>query len=141
MGKRIALTDYIEIDGVPLSNFVRAVGFTSTDERVDASGFNAAGSSEFLLGTNVREVTLDVIMGRGTDEPHGLLWYLHHNRLSFSFVWRSDYNSGVSATNPELRGMCLLPEYGEGATRGELEVTSITLIQADETAPLTFYNT
>jgi hypothetical protein len=51
MSKRIALKDYISVDGVDISNFVRAVGYTSTDDRVDASGFNSTGASEFLSGS------------------------------------------------------------------------------------------
>ena len=141
MPKRVALKDYISTDGVEISNFVRAVGFTSTDDRIDASGFNDTGASEFLAGTRVQEVTLDVIMGRGSGEPHGLLWPLHRDRLEFDFVWRADGSTGVGATNPELRGPVILPEYGEGATRGELEVTTITLVAADGDNPLTFHAT
>lgn len=132
MSKRVALKDFIEIDGVTLSNFVRAVGFTSTDERIDASGFNNTGASEFLTGVRVQEVTLDVIMGRGSSEPHQVLYPLHRDRLEFDFVWRADGSSSVGATNPELRGTAVMPEYGEGATRGELEVTTITILAADE---------
>lgn len=141
MGKRIALKDYIEVDGVDISNYVRSVSFTSEDERVDASGFNSTGASEFLLGTRVREITLEIIMGRASNEPHQVLWNLHNARLSFDLVWRADSSNVVSTTNPELRGTVQLPTYGEGATRGELETASFTFIEADSTDPLTFYAT
>lgn len=141
MPKRVALKDYISCDGVEISNFVRAVGFTSTDDRIDASGFNATGASEFLSGTRVQEVTLDVIMGRGAGEPHGLLWPLHNNRSEFDFVWRADGSAAVGATNPELRGAVVLPEYSEGATRGELEVQTLTLVASDADNPLEFHAT
>jgi hypothetical protein len=47
----------------------------------------------------------------------------------------------VGATNEELRGTVILPDYNEGATRGELEVMTITFIEADAASPLTFYST
>ncbi len=141
MAKRVALKDQISVDGVEISNFVRAVGFTSTDDRIDASGFNDTGASEFLAGTRVQEVTLDIIMGRGTNEPHSLLWPLHNGRLDFDFLWRADGSAAVSATNPELRGTVALPEYAEGATRGELEVQSLTFVASDASDPLLFHAT
>jgi hypothetical protein len=140
MSKRIALKDYISVDGVDISNFVRAVGYTSTDDRVDASGFNSTGASEFLSGNRVDEITLDVIMGRGASEPHQVLQPLHRDRSTFDFVWRADGSAGVSSTNPELRGTAILPVYGEGATRGDLEVTTITLV-AGSTTGFVFYET
>lgn len=141
VSKRIALKDYIELDGVDLSEFVHRVGFTSTDERVDVSGFNSTGASEFLTGTRVREVTMDIWMGRGTNEPHQVLYRLHKDRLPFDLVWRSDGSSNVGAANPELRGEVLLPEWNEGAGRGEAETMSLTFIQSDDTDPLEFYST
>ena len=143
MAKRIALKDRIMVDGVDLSNFARSIDFTSTTERVDASGFNPTGASEFLLGSNVREVTVEFIMGRGSSEPHQILWNLHQTNAEFDFKWLAD-GSGtptVSSTNPELRGTVQLAEYGEGATRGELETRSVTFIASDATDPLTFYAT
>ena len=132
MAKRIALKDYIEVDNVDLSNFARAVEFTSEDERVDASGFNSAGTSEFLQGVRTQEITIEFFGSRGSNEVHQVLYPLHRDRLAFDFVWRADSSAVVSATNPELRGQALLPTYGEGATRGEVETASLTFIAADE---------
>jgi hypothetical protein len=140
MAKRIALTDYIEVDGVDVSNYARSVDFTSEDERIDASGFNPAGASEFLAGIRTQEVTVEFIMGRASTEPHNVLWSLHRDRLEFDFVWRAAGESVVSATNPELRGVVILPVYGEGATRGELETRAMTFVAADEDG-LVFYAT
>lgn len=140
MAKRIALKDYISCDGVDISTWVRAVGFTSEDDRVDASGFNSTGASEFLLGVRTREVTLEIIMARGTTEVHQVLYPLHRDRTAFDFVWRADSSNVVSATNPELRGSVLLAAWGEGATRGDLETTTLTLVTATTTG-LEFYAT
>ena len=140
MAKRIALTDYIACDGVDISTWVRAVGFTSEDDRVDASGFNTTGASEFLLGIRTREVTLEIIMARGANEVHQVLYPLHRDRTSFDFVWRPIAGSSVSSTNPELRGSAKIAAWGEGATRGDLETTTITLVTADTTG-FEFYAT
>jgi hypothetical protein len=141
MAKRIALKDYIEVYNVDLSNFCRSINFTSTDERIDASGFNNNGYSEFLSGARVREVTCEFMNARGSNEVHQVLFQLHDSRAEFDFAWRADGSASVGATNEELRGTVILPDYNEGATRGELEVMTITFIEADAASPLTFYST
>jgi len=141
MSKRIALTDEVFIDGVDLSNFIRAITFTSTDDRIDASGFNDGGYSEFLSGARVDEVALDVMMGRGASEPHQVLWPLHRDKSDFDFTWKAQGGVAVSSTNPILRGTVTLPEYIEGATRGELEVQTLTFVGSDATDPLLFHET
>lgn len=141
MSKRIALTDYVELDGVDISNLCRQVSFESTDDQVDVSGFNPTGSSEFLAGNRVRQVTLEVYGSRGANEIHQVVFPIHDQRLTADFVWRADSNASVSATNEELRGEVKILNYVEGGTRGEAETATITLIEADADNPLTFYST
>lgn len=140
MGKRIALKDSIEVDGDDLSTYCRSIAFTSEDERVDAAGFNPTGASEFLTGLRTQEITCEFVMSRATGGPHGVLWPLHNEREEFEFVWRPDQTAPVSAENPELRGNAMLPTFGEGATRGELEVASFTFVASDA-AGFQFYIT
>ena len=59
MAKRIALKDHIIVDAVDLSNFARAVTFSSEHERIDVSGFNATGANEYLAGATEQEVTVE----------------------------------------------------------------------------------
>ncbi len=143
MAKRLALTDYIALDGVDISNLVRALEFESTDEEVDVSGFNPTGASEFLQGTRVRAVTIECYVSRGANEIHQIVFPIHDARASCTFVWRADGAAGavVSATNEELRGLVKIPAYTEGGTRGEAETTSVRLVEASATTPLTFYST
>lgn len=141
MSKRIPLTDFVQIDGVDLSNFCRQVQLESTDDQVDVSGFNPTGASEFLAGNRARQVTCEFFMGRGSNEVHQVIFPIHDGRLTCSFVWRPDYNSAVSATNEELRGDVKVLTYGEGGTRGDAETTSIVFIEASATTPLTFHST
>lgn len=139
--KRIALKDYIEVDGVDLSNNARSISFTSTDDIVDVSGFNTTGASESLAGTRVRQVVVEFLMTRGSSGVHQTLFRLHDERVEFDFVWRADSSNTVGATNEELRGTVILPEYPEGASRGEVEVASMTFVASDASDPLTFYST
>lgn len=141
MAKRIPFYDFVEVDGVDLSNFARQVTYESTDEQVDVSGFNPTGASEFLQGTRARQVTVEFFIGRGAGEVHQILYPLHDARTEFDFAWRPDVNSAVSATNEELRGTVRLLNYSEGGTRGEAEVQTFTFIASDATDPLTFYST
>lgn len=141
MGKRIALYDYFEIDGVQFdTGEVRSVAFSSEDEQVDASGFNATGNDETLSGKRAKSVTLEVFMKRDAGSVKDILYPLHRDRATFEFVWRADQNAGVSATNPELRGDVTLPTWAEGATRGEVEVATLTFISQGD-AGLEFYDT
>lgn len=141
MAKRLALYDYIAIDGVDLSNLARSLSFESTDDEVDVSGFNATGASEFLQGNRIRAVTIEFFVSRGSNEVHQVVFPIHDGRLTCTFVWRADVNSAVSATNEELRGDVKIPAYTEGGTRGEAETTSIRFVQASATSPLTFHST
>ena len=131
--KRIALYDYIEVDGVDLSNFARSVAFASDDDQIDASGFNATGSDETLAGKRVKTITIEFMMSRAENEVHQTLYPLHRDKTLFDLEWRANVNAGASATNPALRGTVNLPSWAEGATRGDLEVTSLTFVsQGDD---------
>ncbi len=141
MSKRIALTDYVEVDGVDLSNLCRSVSFESTDDQVDVSGFNPTGASEFLAGNRVRQVTVEFYGTRGANEVHQVLFPIHDGRLTATFKWRGLGESAVSATNEELRGLVKILTYPEGGTRGDAETQTVTFIQASATSPLTFYST
>jgi len=141
MAKRIALKDFIEVDGVDLSNLARQVTFESTDDQVDVSGFNPTGSSEFLAGNRVRQVTVEFFVSRGSNEVHQVIFPIHDGRLTSTFRWRADSSASVGATNEELRGDVKILSYSEGGTRGDVETTSVVFIEADADSPLTFYST
>lgn len=141
MGKRIALFDFVEIDSVDFSDGqVRSIAFTSEDEQVDASGFNATGNDETLSGKRTRQVEVEMFMDRDTGSVKATLYPLHRDRETFEFVWRADQNNPVSTTNPELRGQVTLPTWEEGATRGEVETATLTFISQGD-AGLEFVDT
>jgi hypothetical protein len=138
-GKRIALNDYVEVDGVDLSTFFHRIGFTSDDEQIDVSGFNATGSDEILPGKRTLSVEADVWVSDASNESKQVLYPLHRDRTVFNFAWKKS-RSSVSATNPELRGSVRLPTWTEGATRGEGETTALTFV-SDPSNPLEWYAT
>lgn len=139
-GKRVALTDLVEADGVDISKWCSGVTYQSEDDQIDASGFNPDGSDDIIAGKRAKSVTLTIIQSRESNAVRQVLYPLHRDRSTFSFVWRADSNSNVGPTNPELRGDVTLPTWSEGATRGELETATLTL-NSSASNPLEFYET
>lgn len=131
MAKRIALKDYIELDGHDISQFVRAVSFSSEHEQVDVSGFNSSGADEYLAGKTVQSVTLEVFGSYGTNEIHDIVYPIHRDRSTVAFAWRPDQTAAVSSSNPSLEGNVQALSYSPGATRGEAEAFTVTLTAAD----------
>lgn len=132
MAKRIALFDYIEVDGVDISNFCRSYNFTSEHEQVDVSGFSATGANESLAGQTVQSVELEVFGSYGTGEIYDILYPIHRDRSVVTFKHRPNQNNAVSGTNPQLEGNIQILTWAEGATRGEVEAFPVTLAAADE---------
>lgn len=139
-GKRVALKDLVEIDGADISKWCNGVHVTFEDDQVDASGFNPTGDDDIIAGKRVKTVTLDIIMSRSSGGPKQVLYPLYRDRSTVAFIHRADSSAGVGATNPELRGYVTVPNWGEGATRGELETTTVTL-NSSAANPLEYYET
>lgn len=131
MSKRIALKDYVEVDGVDLSDFFSQIGFSSEHEQVDVSGFNANGTDEFLAGKTTQSVTGQVFGAYGDGETWDILWPLHKNRTVFTFKWRPDGSTAVGPNNPELSGNAQLLSWAPGATRGDVDSFPVTFSPAD----------
>ena len=131
MAKRIALKDSVLIDATDLSNFARAVEFSSEHERIDVSGFNATGANEYLAGQTEQSVTIEFFNGYAAGEPHTVLYPIHRNRTVVALKWRADMTAAVSTTNPELRGNVQLLTYNPSVTRGEEDAWSAEFVAAD----------
>jgi len=131
MPKRVALKDSVMVDTTDLSNFARAVRFSSEHERVDVSGFSATGANEYLAGPTEQSVTIEFYGSYGATEVHAILYPLHKNRTICAIKWRPDQTAVVGATNPELRGNAILYTYGPGATRGDVDTFEATFNTAD----------
>ena len=131
MAKRIALKDSVEVDAVDLSNFARAVEFSSEHERIGVSGFNPTGSNEYLAGQTEQSVTVEFYGSYGSGEVHQTLYPIHKNREIVAFAWRPDMTVAVSATNPSLEGNVQLLTYNPSVTRGEEDAWSAEFVAAD----------
>ena len=140
MAKRVALKDYVSVDGVALSNFAKAVAYSSEHNRIDVSGFNVTGADEFLAGNTVQQVTVTFFGSYGSGEVHAVLANLHKNRTIFNFEWRPDQTASTSATNPALKGLVQLLSYSPGVTRGEADTFDAVFTAADA-AGLWFFST
>jgi hypothetical protein len=141
VAKEIALHDYVSVDAVVLSNFARAVVFTSEHERVDVSGFSVSGTNEYLAGTTDQSVVVTFYGSYGVAEVQATLWPIHVGREIVVFEWRHDQVAPVSATNPKLVGNVQLLTYGSpNRTRGEVDTFDATFTACDS-AGLTFSTT
>lgn len=137
MAHTIAKKDYVEFDGVDISNDCNGVHPNLSKDQVDASGFSSTGKRTLLAGQETNEVTLDLYW---TPTIHGLFYQAYKNETAIDFVHRPDVNSGVGASNPELRGPVRVFDYPPDAVYGEVRKFSLTLSAADE-GGLVYYET
>lgn len=133
MAKRIALKDYIYVDGADLSDHARSVSFSSEHAQVDVSGFSSTGTDEFLAGNTTRSLEVEFFMDNASGSTFQTLWPLHRDKSSFPIKWRKDVSASVSATNPELRGNAQILTFPQSSTRGEVETATVTFTPADST--------
>lgn len=126
MGKFLLTDVYVEIDGHDLSNNAFNIDTPSSRERVDVSGFNPAGSKEFLAGQKEDSVTVQFLQSFDASSVHDILNDIYQNQSSVYLRIRPT-SAAVSATNPELHGNVQLLEYnglsGELNARSEMSVT------------------
>ncbi len=131
MAKFILTDGYVEINGVDLSDHAHNLDTPQNRERVDVSGFNSTGASEFLPGARTDQATIGFRQNTATSKVHQTLSPLFQNSSTFGFSIR--FTSGaVSATNPRFWGTASLFTYngltGERNDVGEVvaELSSAT---------------
>jgi|SRR4051812_5782367 hypothetical protein len=129
--KNIALKDFVEVDGAELSDLCRAVNPTSERTLVDASGFNAEGNDENLVGNRASTVTCTFFDSTDVGEAHATLWPPHLAADIVTFRHRRDMTAPVSATNPELRGNVYVRTYSPTRTRGDVSTFDCEFVPAD----------
>src|SRR5688572_25015369 len=134
MAPSIALYAYVEIDGVTFNDGeIRSVDLQSEDEQVDASGFNSTGNDYTLQGARARSIAFEFFTDRSAGAMADVIYPLHRDRSTFEVVYKANQNDATSATNPEWRGDCILPNWNESAERGAVETTTLTFIsQGDD---------
>lgn len=127
-GKHLAKFRKVMVNGADLSNFCFGTDTPQDKERVDVSGFNAAGSREFLPGLRDDTITLSVLQGFGSGEPHQVIQPLFDSGTAFP-IWIQPFgltSDGTSAANPIFGGTATCFSYngmpGELNARAELTV-------------------
>ncbi len=132
MGKRIALTDSITIDGADFSDGqCRAISSNFEHERVPAGGFNSTGTVEELSGQTTREINATFYADSASGGIFHTLRYLFETKSIFAIEWYKDQNNSPSATNPVLRGDVKIFQFPQGATFGDVETFDVVFVQAE----------
>lgn len=127
-GKYVALTNYVEVDGSDLSDDCRAFTPASEFSLVDASGFNAGGNDENLVGPLATSATATFY---DTAAVHSVLAYALQNRAIVPLVYRKDMNAGVGVNNPQFSGNVYVRTFSPGVTRGDVATYDVEFIAAD----------
>ena len=132
MGKRIALTDSLVIDGVTFEDGeVRAISSNFEHERVPAGGFNSTGTVEELSGQTTREINATFYADHVSGSAFNVLRGLFETKAIFDIEWVKDQNNGVSATNPACRGSVKVFSFPQGSEFGSVETFDVTFVQAE----------
>lgn len=125
MGKYLLTKAKVMVNSVDLSLFAFSLDTPDTKEQVDVSGFNPAGTKEYLPGQRDQTITVGFLQGFGTGEPHRVLQPLYEGGSAFPISIVPDSSQAVSASNPSFSGTANLYEYnglaGQLNARGEIQ--------------------
>ena len=125
MAKYLLTDGYVEINGVDLSDHAHTLDTPQEKERVDVSGFNSAGTKEFLPGSKEESATVGFRQDFASSKVHQTCEPLFRNNTTFGFSVRPT-SGAVSAGNPRLWGTASLFSYnglsGEISTPGEVSI-------------------
>jgi hypothetical protein len=117
----------VVVNSVDLSNFAFSLETPEEKEQVDVSGFNPAGTREYLPGQSDQTITVGFIQGFGTSEPHRVLQPLYTGGSAFPIKVMYDSSQAASVNNPTFGGTATLYAYnginGTLNARGEITAT------------------
>jgi hypothetical protein len=117
----------VMVNNVDLSLFGHTLDTPDTREQVDVSGFNPAGTQEFLPGQRSQTITIGFIQGFGSGEPHRVLQPLYESGTTFPLSVLADSTQAAGPNNPSFGGTASLYEYnglaGALNARGEITAT------------------
>src|SRR3954468_3742292 len=126
MSKFISSDVYVQVAGTTLSNWAFKVDIPLQKEKVEVSGFNSAGSREFLPGQSTEEFVISFRQDFGSSAVDQTLWPLYNTGTAF-VVNVKPTSATVSSTNPQYSGTCNLYEYHPlDADLGNASETSVT---------------
>lgn len=124
------LTDVsVVVNSVDLSNHAFSIDTPSVRERIDVSGFNSAGTKEYLAGNKDDQIVVGFLQDFAASSVHQTLQPLYQNQTEF-LITIMPTSSAVSSTNPKFSGSAYLLEYnglsGEINNRSEITATFVT---------------
>lgn len=127
MGKYLLTKAKILVAGQDLSQYGFSLDTPDEREQVDVSGFNPAGTQEFLPGQRSQTITIGFLQGFGTGEPHRVLQPLYESGTTFPLSVMADSTQPPGAGNPTFGGTAALFAYnglaGALNARGEITAT------------------
>ena len=125
MAKYLLTDGYVEINGTDLSDHAHTLDTPQEKERVDVSGFNSAGTKEYLPGSKEESATIGFRQDFASSKVHAVCEPLFRNNTTFGFSIRPT-SGAVSATNPRFWGTASLFAYnglsGEISNPGEVSI-------------------
>jgi hypothetical protein len=127
MPKYLLTKAKILVNGTDLSDFGFSLDTPDERAQVDVSGFNPAGTQEFLPGQRSQTITIGFLQGFGTSEPHRVLQPLYESGSAFPISVVADSTQPVGPVNPSFGGTASLFSYnglaGQLNNRGEITAT------------------
>jgi hypothetical protein len=127
MPKYLLTKASILVNSVDLSNFAFSLETPEEKEQVDVSGFNPAGTREYLPGQSDQTITIGFLQGFGTNEPHRILQPLYTGGSSFPIKVMADSTQPAGPGNPTFGGTATMYTYnglnGTLNARGEITAT------------------
>lgn len=127
MGKYLLTKAKVVIDGKDLSLFAFNLDTPDEREQVDVSGFNPAGTREYLPGQRDQSIVVQFLQGFGANEPHQVLQPLYESGSNFPIIVQPFADAAVGTANPKFAGTASLYAYdglnGALNARGEITAT------------------
>jgi len=127
MGKMLLTDVKVFVAGVDLSDHAFGVDTPSEREQVDVSGFNPAGTREFLPGLADETIEVRFEQDFGPGKVHQTLQPLYASGSAFLIYVQPDSDTPGGAANPYFGGSATLFTYnglsGELNARAELTAT------------------
>jgi hypothetical protein len=127
MGKYLLTKAKVTVAGTDLSNFAFSLDTPDEREQVDVSGFNIAGTREYLPGQRDQSIVVGFLQGFGSGEPHRVLQPLYEGGSPFLLSVLPDASAAPGVGNPSFSGTAQLYAYdglnGQLNARGEIQAT------------------
>ncbi len=133
MAKYLLTDGFVSINGVDLSDHAHTLDTPQEKDRIDVSGFNSTGASEFLPGVKTESVSVGFRQNFASAKVHATLQPLFQNNSTFAFEIRPT-STAVSATNPRFWGTASLFTYnGLSGERNDVGEVTAALLPATST--------